>query len=70
MKDRLFGFAVFEEGEEGAEEVGSGVEGFFGGGEEVGERYFHATTLDKIDQLLPAEHAVKQTLNVEVVTLA
>ncbi len=34
------------------------------------ERYFHATTLDRIDQLLQTEHPVKQTLNVEVVTLA
>jgi YgiT-type zinc finger domain-containing protein len=37
---------------------------------DCGERYFHATTLDQIDQLLQAEHAVKQMLNVEVVTLA
>ncbi len=36
---------------------------------ECGERYFHATTLDDIDRLLQAEHAVKETLNVEVVTL-
>jgi YgiT-type zinc finger domain-containing protein len=37
---------------------------------ECGKRYFHATTLDQIDQLLQTEHAVKQMLNVEVVTLA
>jgi YgiT-type zinc finger domain-containing protein len=37
---------------------------------ECSERYFHATTLDKIDQLLQTEHPVKQMLNVEVVTLA
>jgi YgiT-type zinc finger domain-containing protein len=36
---------------------------------DCGERYFHAATLDKIDQLLQAEHPVKKTLNVEVVTL-
>jgi YgiT-type zinc finger domain-containing protein len=36
---------------------------------DCGERYFHASTLDKIDQLLQAEHPVKQTLKVEVVTL-
>ncbi len=36
---------------------------------DCGERYFHATTLDDIDRLLQAEHAVKETLNVEVVTL-
>jgi YgiT-type zinc finger domain-containing protein len=37
---------------------------------ECSERYFRATTLDKIDQLLQTEHPVKQMLNVEVVTLA
>ena len=36
---------------------------------ECGERYFHATTLDTIDQLLSKEHAVKANLNVEVVSL-
>jgi YgiT-type zinc finger domain-containing protein len=36
---------------------------------DCGERYFHATTLDDIDRLLLADHAVKETLNVEVVTL-
>ncbi|MBD2080382.1 YgiT-type zinc finger protein [Leptolyngbya sp. FACHB-17] len=34
-----------------------------------GERYFHATVLDKIDRLLTAEHPVKQRLDVEVVSL-
>jgi len=36
---------------------------------ECGERYFHATTLDAIDQLLSSEHVVKENLNVEVVSL-
>jgi len=36
---------------------------------ECGERYFHATVLDKIDQYLLAEHKVKERVNVEVVTL-
>lgn len=34
-----------------------------------GERYYHATTLDAIDQLLESDHPVKETLQVEVVTL-
>ena len=36
---------------------------------DCGERYFHATTLDAIDQLLMAEHAVKRKIDVEVVSL-
>jgi len=36
---------------------------------ECGERYFHATVLDKIDQLLESEHRVKECLDVEVVSL-
>lgn len=36
---------------------------------ECGERYFHAKTLDAIDQYLSMEHAVKAKLNVEVVSL-
>ncbi len=36
---------------------------------QCGERYFHATTLDAIDQYLSAEHDVKDNLNVEVVKL-
>ncbi len=36
---------------------------------ECGERYFHATTLDAVDQFLSKEHAVKANLNVEVVCL-
>lgn len=36
---------------------------------ECGERYFHAKTLDAIDQYLSMEHAVKAKLNVEVVNL-
>jgi hypothetical protein len=36
---------------------------------ECGERYFHAKTLDTIDQYLSAEHAVKGEMHVEVVSL-
>jgi YgiT-type zinc finger domain-containing protein len=36
---------------------------------ECGERYFHATTLDAIDAMLRGKHAVKQTMEVEVVSL-
>ena len=36
---------------------------------ECGERYFHAKTLDTIDQYLSAEHAVKAEMHVEVVSL-
>ena len=35
---------------------------------ECGERYFHATTLDAIDQMIACEHAVKEVLAVEVLT--
>jgi YgiT-type zinc finger domain-containing protein len=34
-----------------------------------GERYYHATVLDGLDRHLGAEHEVKETLTVEVVTL-
>ena len=34
-----------------------------------GERYFHATTLDKIDRYLLAKHKVKERINVEIVSL-
>ena len=37
--------------------------------QDCGERYFHATTLDAIDQLLAGDHPVKATLQVEVVTM-
>lgn len=36
---------------------------------ECGERYFHATTLDTIDQCLSKSHTVKARMNVEVVSL-
>ena len=36
---------------------------------ECGERYFHATTLDAIDRLLKTDYAVKQRLEVEVISL-
>lgn len=36
---------------------------------ECGERYFHATVLDRIDRFLLTEHPVKQRLSVEVVSL-
>ena len=35
---------------------------------ECGERYFHATTLDGIDQMIAGDHAVKEVLSVEVLT--
>lgn len=36
--------------------------------QECGERYFHAKTLDAIDQYLSVEHPVKAHMNVEVVS--
>lgn len=36
---------------------------------ECGERYYHATVLDAIDRLLDSDHPVKETLQVEVVSL-
>ena len=33
---------------------------------ECGERYFHATTLDAIDQMIAIDHPVKEILSVEV----
>lgn len=36
---------------------------------QCGERYFHAKILDKIDRLLETKHAVKERINVEVVSL-
>ena len=36
---------------------------------ECGERYFHATVLDRIDKYLLAEHKVKERVSVEVVSL-
>lgn len=36
---------------------------------DCGERYFHATTLDEIDQHLLADHEVKARIDVEVVSL-
>jgi YgiT-type zinc finger domain-containing protein len=35
---------------------------------ECGERYFHATTLDKINQMIAGKHPVKEVLSVEVLT--
>lgn len=35
---------------------------------ECGERYFHATTLDRIDELVAGDHPVKEVLSVEVVS--
>jgi YgiT-type zinc finger domain-containing protein len=35
--------------------------------EECGERYFHAKTLDAIDDYLTRQHAVKERISVEVV---
>ncbi len=36
---------------------------------QCGERYFHAKILDEIDRLLETKHAVKEWINVEVVSL-
>ncbi len=36
---------------------------------ECGECYFHATTLDAIDNYLSMEHHVKEQLSVEVVSM-
>ncbi len=35
---------------------------------ECGERYFHAKTLDALDEYLSKQHVVKEKLNVEVVS--
>jgi YgiT-type zinc finger domain-containing protein len=35
---------------------------------ECGERYFHATVLDKIDAMIQGKHEVKEVLSVEVLT--
>jgi YgiT-type zinc finger domain-containing protein len=37
--------------------------------QECGERYFHATTLDRIDSLVSGDHPVKEVLSVEVVSV-
>ncbi|HHT9120539.1 MAG TPA: YgiT-type zinc finger protein [Candidatus Hypogeohydataceae bacterium YC41] len=37
--------------------------------QECGERYFHAKTLDVIDHLLEGKHEVKESIQVEVVSL-
>lgn len=34
---------------------------------ECGERYFHAKVLDAVDELLSKQHAVEESLSVEVV---
>lgn len=36
---------------------------------ECGEKYFHAKTIDEINQFLSGEHEVKEMLNVEVVRM-
>jgi len=36
---------------------------------ECGERYFHSTTLDKIDRMIAEKHPVKEILSVEVITV-
>ncbi len=36
--------------------------------QECGERYFHAAILDRIDDLVSGDHAVKEILSVEVVS--
>lgn len=37
---------------------------------QCGERYYHAKTLDEIDNLLSSQHPVKERLAVEVVSLS
>ncbi len=37
---------------------------------DCGERYFHATTLDTIDEFLDGDHPIKDKIDVEVVALA
>ncbi len=36
---------------------------------ECGERYFHAITLDRIDNYLSSEHDIERRMDVEVVSL-
>lgn len=36
---------------------------------QCGERYFHTTTLDKLDNLLESKHNVKEKIEVEVISL-
>lgn len=36
---------------------------------ECGERYYHATTLDKIDKIISENHTVKEVLSVEVLSV-
>jgi YgiT-type zinc finger domain-containing protein len=35
---------------------------------ECGERYYHATTLDRIDKVIAGDDAVKELLSVEVLS--
>ena len=36
---------------------------------ECGERYYHATTLDKTDKIISGDHHVKEVLSVEVLSV-
>lgn len=36
---------------------------------ECGERYFHATVLDRIDGMIAEDHTVREVISVEVVCL-
>jgi YgiT-type zinc finger domain-containing protein len=36
---------------------------------ECGERYFHASVLDRIDTMIQGKHEVKEVLSVEVLTV-
>jgi YgiT-type zinc finger domain-containing protein len=36
---------------------------------QCGERYFHATTLDAIDKIIASDHAIKEVLSVEVLSV-
>ncbi|MCX7044484.1 MAG: YgiT-type zinc finger protein [Candidatus Sumerlaeota bacterium] len=37
--------------------------------QECGERYYHATTLDKIDAMIDSQHEVKELMTVEILTV-
>jgi YgiT-type zinc finger domain-containing protein len=37
--------------------------------QECGERYYHATILDKIDQIIARDHPIKEKILVEVLSI-
>ena len=36
---------------------------------ECGERYFHAGALDRLDSMIEGQHAIKEVLSVEVISV-